>query len=188
MLRLRHAPHNVRAKDGSCQRTGETTTPWRRVLAVPDPDSIQTISSPSPDPAVPLGVATRVLCVFERKVTSTYNCHPCCWTPARWATNSCTETCFQLGETRATTVPPLTVQVLVATISWTPPWWPQGVPGGIALIEYHDFASNLDRVNAGKLCVAQQFRKPSRIHIRSGFDRNSFTCSRSRPACKGNCP
>ena len=132
-----------------CIEDKTTYTTWKVI----DFGASKTVSFPNPSPmqaAKKNDAVTEVTCMYERTLTKTYRCHPCCWkTPPTPNTGSVT--CKQIGT--ATYTPAQYPFVEGQAISWAPPWWPPGVPGGIEITVWQDWADTVDLNAVERGCV-----------------------------------
>lgn len=96
--------------------------------------------------------ATFLKCFYDRKVETIYRCHPDCFKPAKqFPKNTCVETCNQFGT--VTTAPRKPVFIEGVSISWSPSWWPQGVPGA-SITLFTKWVADADKTNAEAACKA----------------------------------
>ena len=98
------------------------------------------------------------------------------------------ETCPQLAGISTAVAEEDDIDVVGCAISWTPPWWPDGVPGPSVTL-FETFASDVAKKNAEKVCKTAL--KNAKTLDFKPMRRQCFKCRKADPLrthCSGNCP
>jgi len=99
----------------------------------------KTVTFPNPSPgSISVAAATELGCVYERTTTYSLTCSKKCFPRNR----VCGITCNAAGYA-SITLGGLDRLVTSVEVTWTPSWWPQGVPGGVSITLWQNWADTI---------------------------------------------